>query len=357
MKIATDIRHAHTLPGSFYRDNSMFEKVKEQVFAKSWLYVADADVVKRPGDVYPFTLLPGILDEPLLLAMDSENTVHCLSNVCTHRGKIIVEAAGNYKQLRCGYHGRCFRLDGAFKSMPEFKEAQNFPSGEDHLAKIPLKKWLGMYFVSLDPAFDFEEAVQPIMDKVGWMPLDTLQFAEEGTKDYQIKANWALYCDNYLEGFHVPFVHPALNKALDFSKYDYELYRYCNLQIGIAEDGEPHFEIPAGGQDFGKKVYAYYFWLFPNLMLNFYPWGLSLNVVQPLSHDQTMVSFRSYRFGGVPFNRTVNNLENTEMEDEAVVESVQKGIQSRFYHRGRFSPTMEKGVHHFHQLVGEFLEK
>jgi choline monooxygenase len=357
LNILPDIRKASTLPGSFYRSKEVFDQVTERVFAKTWLYAADASVVKNPGDYFPFTLLDGVLDEPLLLTRDFDGTLRCISNVCTHRGKIIVEEPGNGKTLRCGYHGRCFRLDGSFQRMPEFQLAENFPSPDDNLAKVPVYEWLGMIFVSLKPAVSFEEAVQPIMNRVGWMPLNTLIFDETGTADYFINANWALYCDNYLEGFHIPFVHPALNQALDFQQYDYELYPYCNLQTGIAEAGEPCFDVPFGQADFGRKIYAYYYWLFPNLMLNFYPWGLSLNVVNPLNHERTKVSFRTYRFLDVPFNRTVNNLEKTELEDEAVVESVQKGIQSRFYKQGRFSPTMEKGVHHFHQLIADFLDK
>ena len=355
MQIADEIRKAHTLPASFYREKSVFENVREKIFASTWLYVADASVVKNPGDIYPFILLEGVLDEPLLLTRDREGQLHCLSNVCTHRGKIIVEKPGNSGMLRCGYHGRCFQLDGSFKSMPEFRQTENFPSQDDDLARIPVREWLGMIFVSLNPAFDLEEATRPIQQRTSWMPLNTLEFAEEGTKDYFIQANWALYCDNYLEGFHIPFVHPALNQALDFKQYDYELFPYCNLQTGIAKEGEPCFDIPQGQPDFGKKCYAYYFWLFPNLMLNFYPWGLSLNVVEPLSHERTKVHFRTYRFQHEPFNRAANDLEKTETEDEEVVESVQKGIQSRYYRQGRFSPSMEKGVHHFHRLVGTFL--
>lgn len=357
MHIEENIHRAHTLPASFYREKTAFETIKEKIFAASWLYVADADLVKNPGDVFPFTLLEGVLDEPLVLTRDQTGKLHCLSNVCTHRGKIVVEQPGNKRMLSCSYHGRCFRLDGSFKSMPEFTETENFPTEADNLTQLPVREWLGMIFVSLAPAFDFEMATQPIQERTRFLPLEMLEFQEEGTRDYVVQAHWALYCDNYLEGFHIPFVHPALNQALDFKQYDYELYPYCNLQIGVAEEGEPHFDIPPGQPDFDKKIYAWYFWLFPNLMLNFYPWGLSLNVVEPLSHERTKVRFRTYRFKNVPFNRTVNNLEKTEMEDEAVVESVQKGIQSRFYKRGRFSPTMEKGVHHFHRLVGEFLKK
>jgi len=86
-----------------------------------------------------------------------------------------------------------------------------------------------------------------------------------------LEANWALYCDNYLEGFHVAYVHPALNNALDMKNYTYELFPYCNLQLGVASEGEPCFDIPEGAQDYGKNIYAYYWHVFPNLMFNFYP--------------------------------------------------------------------------------------
>ena len=346
MQINENIRQASTLPGAFYRDPGIFDEVRDKIFAASWCYVADASVVQNPGDVYPFTLLEGVLDEPLVLVRDREGQLRCLSNVCTHRGKVIVEQPGNAgMMLRCGYHGRCFRLDGSFKSMPEFGLAEGFPTPADDLI-----------FVSLHPAFDFEEATRPIRERTGFLPTDKLRFEPEGTQDYLVQANWALYCDNFLEGFHIPFVHPALNEALDFKQYDYELFRFCNLQIGIADEGQPHFDLPPGQPDFGKKIYAWYFWLFPNLMLNFYPWGLSFNIVEPLTHERTRVRFRTYRFDNQPFNRSDNQLEKTELEDEAVVESVQRGIQSRFYQQGRFSPTMEKGVHHFHGLIAEFLE-
>lgn len=358
MHIEENILQAQTLPSSFYREKSMFEAVKEKIFASSWLYVADLEVVKKPGDVFPFTLLEGVLDEPLVLTRDQQGKLHCLSNVCTHRGKIVVEKpATNLRLLSCSYHGRCFRLDGSFKSMPEFATAVNFPTEADNLTQVAVREWLGMIFVSLQPAFGFEEATLPIRERTNFLPLDELEFNEEGTKNYFVEANWALYCDNYLEGFHIPFVHPALNQALDFKKYDYEIFPFCNLQTGIAAEGEPHFDLPEGAKDFGKKIYAYYFWLFPNLMFNFYPWGLSLNVVEPINHEQTRVSFRTYRYRSRPFNRTLNNLDKTEMEDEAVVESVQKGMQSRYYQQGRFSPSMEKGVHHFHRLISEFLKK
>ncbi len=353
--IDPDIRKASTLPAEFYRNPNFFEETKEKIFAATWQYAADARFVKGAEQIYPFVLLEKALDEPLVLTRHSDRTLFCLSNVCTHRGKLIVEKPGNSPMLRCGYHGRCFRLDGTFKSMPEFSETIDFPTPADDLTKVAVEEWLGLLFVSLHPRMNFEEVIHPIQERVRFLPLDTLEFIQEESRDYFVNAHWALYCDNYLEGFHVPLVHPALNEALDVKKYDYELFPFGNLQIGIAEEGEPHFALPENSPDFGRKIYAYYFWLFPNLMLNFYPWGLSLNVVEPLNPRQSKVRFRTYRFKNTPYAREINQIDLTEQEDEAVVESVQLGIHSGFYKRGRFSPSMEKCVHHFHLLVDDFL--
>ncbi len=354
--IDADIKKSATLPTSFYKDPAVFEAAKEAIFAPSWQVACDAKDIAKKGSVYPFEFLSPTLPEPLLFSRDHKGTLNCLSNVCTHRGNILVTEPGQKRVLSCGYHGRCFGLDGKFRSMPEFECVENFPTEKDNLANLSHGKLGPLHFASLAPKHSFDEVFGAMLDRIGWMPLDSLKLFPEHSKDYEVNAHWALYCDNFLEGFHIPYVHPALNEALDFGAYTYELFPFSNLQLGVAKEGEPCFDIPEGSVDYGKRIYAYYFWVFPNLMFNFYPWGLSLNIVRPLSIDKTAIHFRNYRFEDAEFDQTVHNLDNTEMEDEAVVEQVQKGIQSRFYTKGRFSPTMEQGVHHFHQLVNTFLK-
>lgn len=173
-----------------------------------------------------------------------------------------------------------------------------------------------------------------------------------------MRANWALYVENYLDALHIPFVHYELAGQLDYSGYTTELTSYGNLQLGAAQDGEDCFDLPATSPDYGKRIAAYYFWLFPNLMFNFYPWGLSINVVRPLSVGLTKVSFLRYTWNearldlGLAADAAVDRVER---EDEAVVETVQKGVRSRLYDRGRYSPTREIGTHHFHRLLAAFL--
>jgi choline monooxygenase len=356
LHVDPDIRLASTLSAKIYEDAQIYESSLEKVFAKSW-QVIDLDMSPDATNVYPFELLPGSLNEPLVLVKKREEW-QCFSNVCTHRGNILVNEAGQYANLVCGYHGRCFDLDGHFKSMPAFEEAIDFPSQRDHLPKLPLHHLGPFKFTSLSPHIDFDAIMAPIKERMAWFDFDTLRYAPNLSKNYIVDVHWALYCENYLEGFHIPFVHEQLNKTLKFSEYQTFIYPFCNLQLGVARDGEPHFDIPPDHQDGTQKVLAYYWWLFPNIMLNIYTWGISLNIVKPLGKDKTEISFKTYLLPGVNADQMIATaLDITEMEDEAIVMNVQKGVRSRLYQRGRFSPTMEKGVHHFQQLFASFLNK
>ncbi|WP_217349964.1 aromatic ring-hydroxylating oxygenase subunit alpha [Muriicola soli] len=354
--IDPDIARASTLPSSFYRDPKVFKALKEAVFYSSWQWVGDQFALEKKGSVSPFILLPDFLDEPMLLSKDKKEQLNCLSNVCTHRGNIVVGVAGHHNKLSCPYHGRRFGLDGKFEFMPEFKEAVDFPRSCDNLPSFPLKKWGPFLFAGLSPIFDFQKVIDFMDKRIGFLPLVNFARAKELDKDYEIKAHWALYCDNYLEGFHIPFVHNDLNDVLDYGNYETVLSEFCNLQIGYAEGTDEVFELPEDHIDFGKDVAAYYFWVFPNMMFNFYPWGVSVNIVQPLEISRTKVSFISYVYNASKLNKGAGTgLHKVEMEDEAVVESVNRGIRSKYYQAGRFSPTREKGVHHFHTLLARFL--
>ena len=196
-----------------------------------------------------------------------------------------------------------------------------------------------------------------MMKRLSWLPLDKFIFRPELTKEYNVKAHWALYCENYLEGFHIPFVHSGLNAVIDYGKYSTELFSYSNLQLGIAKQGEEGFDIPSTSHDAGKNIAAYYFWVFPNMMFNFYPWGLSVNIVEPITIAESKVTFLIYMWHEEKYNQGAgSNLDKVEMEDEAIVQNVQKGIRSRFYKHGRYSVTREQGTHHFHRLVADFMK-
>lgn len=350
------IARASTPPSALYHDPAWYDLQRERIFARAWQWAGDADRVKAPGHVLPFTLLEGCLDEPLLLSAGDDGELRCLSNVCTHRGALVVEGEGHVRFLRCRYHGRKFGLDGSFVSMPEFEGVEGFPAPTDCLPRLPLHRWGPLLFTALDPAFPFEEWIAPVAARAEGLPLERAVFDPGTSRDYYIRAHWALYCDNYLEEFHIPYVHGASLTGLDYEGYRTERFRWGNLQVGVGKPGEPVFDLAPGHPDHGERIAALYFWLFPGIMLNLYPWGLSLNVVEPLGPQRTRVRFRSYVWDPALRDRGVGgDLHRVEMEDEEIVESVQKGVRSRLYDRGRYSPRREVGTHHFHTLLGEFL--
>lgn len=354
--IDPDIRKAKTLPASFYQSQAVYDRLLEEIFVPSWQWVGDKSRIAEEGDCYPFDLLPDSVAEPLVLVHGSDRQLRCMSNVCTHRGKVLVEAPGKMRYITCGYHGRCFHLDGQFRSMPEFKETEDFPSEADHLTNLPLKN-LGVFlFTAIAPKISFDAVFGPISERLFWFPFDELTFVAEASQDYTIDTHWALYCDNYLEGFHVPFVHPGLGANLDYQNYSTEIFEYCNLQLGVADPNALAFDLPPESQDYGQRIHAYYWWIFPNMMLNVYTWGVSVNVVEPLGMNKTRVRFFTYLLSGqaaAGFSKEM--LHQTEMEDEAVVMSVHKGLKSRLYQYGRFSPKREPCVHHFHRLLADCL--
>ena len=330
-----DIRKAKTLASDFYTDERFFEISKNKIFERAWHFLGRADDFES---LKPATLLPGVLDEPVLLSKNG-SIVSCLSNVCTHRGKILVEEACKASLIRCGYHGRRFSLDGKFLSMPEFADVADFPTEEDDLKKLPFAEWNGFLFASIEPFSELDQIVGETSGPTEGIDFSELEFASK--RDYEVDAHWALYCENYLEGFHIPYVHKSLNEIVDYGTYSTETFRYASVQTGNDEGGE---------------VAGRYLFIFPNLMFNFYSWGVSVNVVRPVSHSKSIVEFLTYVSDESKMGAGAGaDLHGVELEDEAVVESVQKGIRSRFYANGRYSPTREQGTHHFHRLIAEFM--
>ena len=331
--IDPDIRRACTLASDFYLDPQYFELSRERIFARSWQF---AGRLSEMDQLTPITLLDGFLDEPLLF-VKGDRGVKSLSNVCTHRGKLLVDrqCAGNL--IRCSYHGRRFDLDGKFISMPDFEGVEDFPSRADDLHESSTGLLEDFVFVSLEPAVEFSEIDAEC--SAHFENMAGLVF--QGSRDYEVNAHWALYCENYLEGFHIPYVHHSLNDVVDYGSYTTETSRFSSIQIGYDADG---------------NVAGRYLFIFPNTMFNFYPWGVSVNIVKPIAPNRSHITFLTYVSDETKLDAGAGaNLDRVELEDEAVVESVQKGIRSRFYDSGRYSPTKERGTHHFHRLIAEFI--
>ena len=356
MFVNKKIEEACTIDSSFYSSESIFANTKK-IFENSWQFIThQSNLIKK--NAFPFFYLEEYINEPLLLLKDKNDELNCFSNVCTHRGNILVEKHCQVKDsLLCRYHGRKFNFQGNCMFMPKFENVQGFPSKSDSLTNVQFSKWRNFIFCSLGSKYKLNSFFSDMENRIGWMPIEDFIYKPELSKDYFVKANWALYCDNYLEGFHIPFVHHDLAKQFKYDEYAVELFPYSNLQLGIGKKGEGCFDLPKDSKDYGKNIIAYYFWVFPNMMFNFYPWGLSLNIIKPISVNLTKIEFRSFVWNEDKLNIGAgSDLDKVEKEDEEIVELVQKGVNSRFYKKGRFSPSMETGVHHFHTLISDFMK-
>src|SRR5689334_10493107 len=222
-----DITLARTLPSDFYLDPAVHALTRERVFARTWQWLGDLADVAAPRSLSPREMLPGHLDEPLLLARDAAGALRCLSNVCTHRGNVLVRERCRAEQIRCSYHSRRFDLDGRMTFMPGFEQARDFPGPSDHLPQVPFGDFAGQAFASLAPAAPFEAFFAEVGARVAWLPLGALRHDPARDRDFEIAAHWALYVENYLEGLHIPFLHPGLNQVLDMDGYEYQLGRYA----------------------------------------------------------------------------------------------------------------------------------
>ena len=343
--IDEDIRKARTLPSRYYTEQDEFDRLKG-VFT-GWQFAAHVSEFEA-HNVKPLDHLEAINGESVLLVNGSETS--CLSNVCTHRGMRLALEPCTKKTLQCRYHGRTFNLDGTLRHMPEFEQAIGFPSESDNLRRFPLKRWMGLHFTAVEgePNAPWDMLEQ----RLGFLDVASFTYDPRRNRDHIVEANWLLYVDNYLEGFHIPYVHPELNQALDYAGYTTETFDGGVLQIGKAVEGDVAFDLPAGHPDEDQDIAAYYLWLFPNMMFNFYPWGLSVNVVIPVSPTQCRVLYRGYvKDANLAGQGAGSVLDTVEDQDQWVIEEVQRGMASRAYDRGRYSPTQEQGVHHFHRML------
>jgi choline monooxygenase len=173
------------------------------------------------------------------------------------------------------------------------------------------------------------------------------------TRTYPVNANWKVYVDNFLEGYHIPLVHPGLNRELDYRQYITEAGERHVLQYAPVREGTSQHYHGGGGID-----QALYYWLFPNVMLNIYEGQMQTNVVIPVDVDHTIVRFDWFAYPPVPnaesdprWNELARFSEEVQAEDAQICEAVQRNLNSRAYVPGPYSPKRESGVQLFHRLM------
>ena len=338
---------AETLPSRFYTEARFLDLERERVFGRTWQFVGREDRIASPGQYFTAE----VAGEPLLIARGTDGRLRALSNVCRHRAGPVASGDGSCQAFRCGYHGWSYSLDGQLLNAPEFEGVEGFRVGDEALPEFRLESWLGLLFVNLDDSSaPLEGALEDLPARLASRGLEAMRPA--GRKDWTVECNWKVYVDNYLEGYHIPIVHPSLMKELDYARYATETHRSYSLQHSpIRESG------PGRLKRLAQEAEALYFWIYPNLMLNVYPDNFSTNLILPLGHERTLTVFEWFcRNPEEPqvaeaMRRAIEFSDEIQLQDIAICEAVQKGLKSRTYDRGRYSARRENGVHHFHRLL------
>lgn len=340
------IERAETIPASWYVDERFHDFDREAIFAEHWRYVGPVADVSEPG-AYVQVEVAG---NPIVIVRDKEGTLRAFYNVCRHRGgPLVMDECGHTNVLQCKYHGWTYLLDGSLRGVPKFDRAELFDRKDYGLVPATVDTWQDLVFVTLaDDPPPLAEVLDGIVEQIAPMRIDTKQFARRAT--YDIDCNWKVYVDNYLEGYHVPLVHPELNDMLSYRDYRTETREHYSVQSSPLQEGnESPYE--------GVGDAAYYYFVFPNVMLNVLPGRLQMNAVYPTAPDRARVIF-DYYYDDVESADARGRIEEDvalsdkiQQEDIEICEYVQRGLESDAYDRGRFSVEMEAGVYHFQRRL------
>jgi choline monooxygenase len=348
-----DLARASTIPSHWYTDSALLDAERCDVFGRTWQAVGHAEWVAQPGQYFGGE----IAGEPVLVTRGNDGTLRAFSNVCRHRGSELCAGRGDGSVIRCPYHGWTYTLEGALHGAPEFEGVAGWDRTQVRLPEFRAEIWGPYVFVCQDAnAPPLAEVLGDIPAEVAAIgcPVDRLRLAYR--RDYTIACNWKVYVDNYLEGYHLPAAHPSLFRELDYGQYRVDTYRYYSSQIAPIRAREAAPGVQRRYEFADSANHALYYWIFPNTTLNVYPDNLSANIIVPLGPEKTLTIFEWFAYGDAGVEQgTVDFSDEIQQEDIRICESVQRGLRSRHYDRGRFSVKRENGVHHFHGLLAEFL--
>lgn len=314
---------------------------RQQLLKPSWQLAAHISQLKNTGD----HVVHDIAGIPIIVVNTGEH-IQAFYNVCRHRGGPLAWKNGHSKTLMCKYHGWNYHLNGQLKSAPEMQHNESFDVCDHRLTDIDCEVWQGFVFVALEkPPMSLTELFSGIQEHIA--PIDMSQFQYCRRDEFTINCNWKVYVENYLEGYHLPHVHPGLNRLLDYKSYQTELhawhsYQYSPIDVadGIYGEGQAH-----------------YYFAYPNTMFNILPNRVQSNQVLPINEKQCRVIFDYY----YPDLDSQNSLkliaedqsfsDEVQNEDIGICEAVQKGYQSGAYQPGPLSQKRESGLHQFQEWV------
>jgi choline monooxygenase len=342
------LEYAYTIPSAWYLDPRIGRLERDQVFGNNWIAVGRTNQVAGAGQFFTVDLA----GEPLVVVRGVDDQVRAFYNVCRHHAAAVATApSGVAQHLRCPYHGWTYGLDGSLKGAPEFAGVCNFDRAANGLVPVLVASWQNFIFVNLNQQAPALESY--LGDLTQRISVSGLRFFAR--RSYTLACNWKVYVDNYLDGgYHVPHLHKALNSVLDYSEYTIENGTHYALQSSPMVTSQ---DASVAHTRTGDR--AYYYWLYPNFMINLYAGVMDTNLVLPLGQEKCLVVF-DFFFGDTSPEYNAESVavsDRVQAEDVDICESVQRGLHSRAYGAGRLSVRRETGEHLFHRLLARDLKR
>ena len=358
------IDKARGIPNDYYIRRESFELEGEHLFNKGWFAVGFVKDLPQPGSVKPVNYFKN----PLLLIKSSQDQkIRVFQNVCRHRGMVLIEEPTLLKgAIRCPYHSWCYKQTGEVVATPHIGgPGYNYHSGIDknELSLIEVRShiWRDVIFVNPDGmAPPFEEVHKHLLDR--WAVFDQPMYSDMSDSSFHldVNTNWKLAVENYLESYHLPWIHPSLNsysKLEDHEnivEYGHYAGQISNKYIPRYSTGKLFNEFQNLGPEWDTK--GEYVVLFPNLILGVQKDHVFNLIIEPLGPNQIKEHIEIYYSDPSMLSDKYQQTrqENAKLwktvfeEDIFVVEGMQKGRYAKGFDGGRFSPIMDEPTHVFH---------
>ena len=367
------IETANGLPNECYINEDYLAYEKEKVFCDKWTVIGVASSIPNPGDVKPYNLL-GI---PLILIRDKKMKIRVFHNVCSHRGFKLLDKQCTLKNvLRCPYHSWSYDFNGNLVATPHIgglnnHQSEKFDKNKSHLKEVKSKVWMDIIFVNMNSnEIDFEDYIKPLENR--WSKFINkedqrliVHSNDFGYFSLDVNCNWKFAIENYCESYHLPTIHPELNKVSNINDH-YHIQGPPNIFAG--QGSEKYEQLIKGNKKFNifpnwqksKLKTSEYIALFPNVMIGLHIDHFYVFWVEPLASNKTREHMQMYYVGNDSANgKELKDLrkENSRfwkdvmLEDINAIEGMQEGRNSPVYNGGNFSPVMDQPTHQFHKWV------